>query len=226
MPKRLFVLAAAFVLGALPALSQTNPTGTISGKVVDPQGLAVPGVTVTAEAPTLQGARSATTSVNGDYIITFLPPGDYTVTFALAGFATVKESARIAGSASIPINVTMALSTVTESVTVVAQAQGEFNQTAQVATSYKADLIEKLPVARTMQQAALLTPGVSNTAPPGPCRSRARPRSRTCSWSTASWCRTTCATPRSTCSSRTRCRRRRPRPPPSPPSSGASRAGS
>ncbi len=167
MPKRLFALAGALMLSALPALSQTNPTGTISGKVVDPQGLAVPGVMVTAEAPTLQGTRSATTSANGDYIITFLPPGDYTVTFALAGFATVKESARIAGSASIPVNVTMALSTVTESVTVVAQAQGEFNQTAQVATSYKSDFIEKLPVARTMQQAALLTPGVSNTGPSG-----------------------------------------------------------
>ncbi len=61
----------------------------------------------------------------------------------------------------------MALSTVTESVTVVAQAAGEFNQTAQVATSYKSDLMEKLPVARTMQQAALLTPGVSNTGPSG-----------------------------------------------------------
>ena len=62
MPKRLFALAGALMLSALPALSQTNPTGTISGKVVDPQGLAVPGVTVTAEAPTLQGTRTATTS--------------------------------------------------------------------------------------------------------------------------------------------------------------------
>ncbi len=167
MFKRLFVLAAALALMAPPAFSQTNPTGTLSGKVVDPQGLAVPGVTVTAEAPTLQGARTATTSVNGDYIITFLPPGDYTVTFELSGFATVKETVRLAGSASIPLNATMALPTVTESVTVVAQAAGEFNQTAQVATSYKAELIEKLPVARTMQQAALLTPGVSSTGPSG-----------------------------------------------------------
>ena len=167
MFKRLFVLAAALALLAPPAFSQTNPTGTLSGKVVDPQGLAVPGVTVTAESPTLQGARTATTSVNGDYIITFLPPGDYTVTFELSGFATVKETVRLAGSASLPLNATMVLPTMTESVTVVGQAAGEFNQTAQVATSYKADLIEKLPVARTVQQAALLTPGVSNTGPSG-----------------------------------------------------------
>ena len=99
MFKRLFVLAAALALMAPPAFSQTNPTGTLSGKVVDPQGLAVPGVTVTVEAPTLQGARTATTSVNGDYIITFLPPGDYTVTFELSGFATVKQTVRVAGSA-------------------------------------------------------------------------------------------------------------------------------
>lgn len=135
MFKRLFVLAAALALVAPSAFSQTNPTGTLSGKVVDPQGLAVPGVTVTAEAPTLQGARTATTSVNGDYIITFLPPGDYTVTFELSGFATVKETVRLAGSASIPLNATMVLPTLTESVTVVGQAAGEFNQTALVATT-------------------------------------------------------------------------------------------
>lgn len=167
MSKRLFAAAGALALAALPAFSQTNPTGTISGRVVDPQGLALPGVGVTAQSSTLQGSRTATTSANGDYILAFLPPGDYTVTFELASFATVKETVRLAGSASIPMNVTMALSGVTETVTVVAQSAAEFNQTAQVATSYKSELIEKLPVARTMQQAALLTPGVSNTGPSG-----------------------------------------------------------
>ena len=39
------------------------------------------------------------------------------------------------------------------------QAPGEFGQTAEVATSFKKDFIEKLPVARTFQQAALMTPG-------------------------------------------------------------------
>ena len=96
MSKRLFAFAAAFLAAALPALAQTNPTGTLSGKIVDSQGLAVPGASVTAQSPVLQGLRSAVTSANGDFIIPFLPPGDYEVSVELSGFATTKHTARIA----------------------------------------------------------------------------------------------------------------------------------
>ena len=58
--------ALAFLLVAATAFAQTNPTGTISGKATDAQGLAVPGVTVTAESPALQGTRSTVTSSNGE----------------------------------------------------------------------------------------------------------------------------------------------------------------
>src|SRR5260221_270991 len=112
------LLAGALALLALPAFPQTNPTGTISGKVVDQQGLAVPGVTVKAQAATLQGSRSTTTSPNGDYIFPFLPTGDYLVTFELAGFGTVKQSVRIAVGTSIPLNATLTVSTASETVNV------------------------------------------------------------------------------------------------------------
>ena len=49
----------ALVLAAATASAQTNPTGTISGKVVDQAGLPVPGASVTAESPALQGTRTA-----------------------------------------------------------------------------------------------------------------------------------------------------------------------
>src|SRR5258708_18581042 len=86
MRMKIALLAGAFALLALPALPQTNPTGTISGKVSDQQGLALPGVAVTAQSPNLQGSRSVTTSTNGDYIIPFLHTGDYSVTFELPAF--------------------------------------------------------------------------------------------------------------------------------------------
>src|SRR6185436_11471100 len=54
--RTLRTLAAAWVIalvaGAVSA--QTIPTATISGKVVDQQGLAVPGATVTAQSTVLQ----------------------------------------------------------------------------------------------------------------------------------------------------------------------------
>jgi len=95
MRLKFFALVAAMVLlAALPLSAQTNPTGIISGKVIDPDGLAVPGATVTLESPALQGSRTAQTSTNGDYIVPFLPAGDYTVTFELTGFQRQQKQVR------------------------------------------------------------------------------------------------------------------------------------
>jgi hypothetical protein len=87
-----FVLVVLLLLLAPGSLlAQGVPTGTLSGRVSDPDGLSLPGVTVTARSPALQGPRSATTSPNGDYLIPFLPAGDYTVTFEIAGFQPLKR---------------------------------------------------------------------------------------------------------------------------------------
>ena len=167
MKLKFYALLSAIVLAALPLSAQTNPTGIISGKVVDPDGLAVPGATVTLESPALQGTRTAQTSTNGDYIIPFLPAGEYTVTFTLPGFRTVKQTTRVSPSETVTISPTLAVSTVSETVTVVGQTTAEFNQTAEVQTNFKQDLIDKLPTNRTFQDAARLTPGVQGTGPGG-----------------------------------------------------------
>ena len=73
----IWILTLACLLAATSVLAQGNPTGTITGKVTDPDDLVLPGVTVTAASPVLQGVRTAVTSANGDYIIPFLPAGDY-----------------------------------------------------------------------------------------------------------------------------------------------------
>src|SRR4030088_1780046 len=94
---------------AVHASAQGNPTGTISGHVSDPDGLAVPGATVTVASPVLQGLRTATTSSNGYYIIPFLPAGDYDVTVELQGFKTVKRTVGVKMAESQPLNITFAL---------------------------------------------------------------------------------------------------------------------
>ncbi len=157
------VLLLAFAAGAL---AQGNPTGAISGQVVDPSKLPLPGVTVTAASVVLQGTRTAVTSENGDYIIPFLPPGDYTVTFELTGFATLTATAKVEIGGTVPLPVTMALASVTESVTVTGAAT-EITQTATVAATYKSDMIERLPMGRTFNSYALLAPGVTDNGPNG-----------------------------------------------------------
>ena len=60
--------------------------GRSSGRIVDSQGLALPGVTVTVAGPNLQGTLTVVSTGNGDYIVPRVPPGTYTVTFELSGF--------------------------------------------------------------------------------------------------------------------------------------------
>jgi outer membrane receptor protein involved in Fe transport len=169
MTKTSRCLWAAAVLFAAQAtvFAQGNPTGAVSGQVVDPEGLALPGVTITAQSPALQGVRTTTTSGNGDYIIPFLPPGMYTLSFELEGFQTGQRTVQVEIAATIPLDVKLALATLTETVQVTGVAATEIAQTATVASTYKSDLVDKLPLGRTLQAATLLAPGVNDNGPGG-----------------------------------------------------------
>ena len=75
--KRLILFTAAWlILGSAGSLfAQGVQTGTIRGMVKDQQDLAVPGVTVTATSPALQGPRSTATDAEGLYVIPRAPAG-------------------------------------------------------------------------------------------------------------------------------------------------------
>src|SRR5262249_13222314 len=130
----LSALAAIAVSLASSAAAAQTPTGTISGRVVDSGGLAVPGATVTVTSPNLQGSRTAISSANGDYIFPSLPAGQYTVTFELSGFATIKAVKDVAPSQTLTVDVTMKPAAVSEEVTVSARVDA-FTNTVQNATN-------------------------------------------------------------------------------------------
>jgi outer membrane receptor for ferrienterochelin and colicin len=148
------------------ARAQTAPTGTISGKVVDPDGLALPTVVVTATSAALQGARSTMSSAHGDYIIPFLPTGDYDLAFDLAGFAPLRRTVRVQVAEAATLDVQMALGVLVET-TSVSAPEGTFTAAAPVASSYRATLIDRLPVSRDISGAVLLAPGTTATGPGG-----------------------------------------------------------
>ena len=159
-------IAAATWLGAAAAYAQST-TGTISGRVVDAQGLAVPGVTVTVTSPNLQGTRETVTSGNGDYILTLLPSGAYTVTFELSGFGTQTRTVSVAPTQVVPLEIELGPAAITETVQVVGRSADVFVATAQVATNFSQQLISELPTARDINAVLMLAPSVHPTGPGG-----------------------------------------------------------
>src|SRR4029077_15090651 len=83
--------AAVLVLLACASAFAQQTTGTITGRVVDQQGAAVPGATVTAKSPTTGVTRTETSDSEGVYRLAALPVGIYEVTAELSGFTTVAK---------------------------------------------------------------------------------------------------------------------------------------
>jgi hypothetical protein len=165
--RALLAITVSLAAAAAVATAQGNPTGTISGRVTDPAGLPIPGVVVTAASPALQGVRTATTSPNGDYIIPFLPAGDYTVGFELQGFSTVtRTNIGVAMAATRILDVGLKLATLAEAITVTGESP-DIASTGTVASSFKKDALERLPVGRGLNDAVLLAPSVAGTGPSG-----------------------------------------------------------
>ena len=157
---RTWLLIAATLMAAAPVARAQSATGTISGHVVDGQGLAVPGVTVTAASPNQQGLRSAVTSGNGDYIFPLLPPGIYTVTFELSGFGTVTEQRDVAATQPVALDVTLKPASISEIITVTGRSD-TFVNTVQAATNFKAETLARVDGSLNSQNVMETVAGVS-----------------------------------------------------------------
>ena len=161
----------AFIVLAFAGLAyaQGNPTGSVEGKVTDQDGLALPGVTVTAASAAMQGVRTTVSSANGDYIIPFLPPGIYDVSYDLPGFQAARlEQVAVVIAETRRADVSLKVAGVTETVQVSASAgSAEIAPNLTVASTYKASNLELLPIGRTLNAAVLLAPGVTDNGPGG-----------------------------------------------------------
>ena len=112
----LLVLSVCLLLIA-PAFVFAQTTGNIEGTVTDQNGGALPGVTVEATSPNLQGTRTATTGPDGRFRFVSLPPGSYKVTANLSGFGAAQKNANVTLDSTATVNLQMQLAT-KESVTV------------------------------------------------------------------------------------------------------------
>jgi hypothetical protein len=160
MRSRIILLALACVGLSAPALAQGNTTGSIAGRITDQQGGVLPGVSVTATSPALQGARTAVTSQHGDYVLAFLAPGEYLVSIEMAGFKTAARVVRVSSTQSVTVSAALELEGVAAQVVVTAPAPELVSRSVTAAATIRQASVDALPLNRGLDATVALAPGV------------------------------------------------------------------
>lgn len=117
----LVTACGAFLMPGAAAAQATN--AEITGRVLDQDGLGVPGATVTATNTGTGLVRSTVTAAEGDYTIPQLPPGVYAVTAELQGFRRgTAENVELTVGMRRTLAFSLSIGALTETVEVSAEA--------------------------------------------------------------------------------------------------------
>ena len=125
----------------------------------------LPGVEVSITSPAMiGGARTAVTDEQGAYRFTQLPSGEYQVSFKLAGFKTLNiDGVRVDVGATMTINGTLQIDTLSEEVTVISETPIIDLQATTVGVNWDEKQMDDLPYGRGIRGLARLVPGLSPT---------------------------------------------------------------
>jgi hypothetical protein len=157
-------LVALLAFSFVPvAAAQGVQTGTIRGVVKDATGGVLPGTTVAAASPAMQGARETISDEAGAYQFAGLPPGRYTINFQLAGFQTATSELTIALGSIERLDVTLTIG-VPDAVIVTAPMPSLLTRRSGGSNLLTSE-IEGLPTGRTPSLVAELAPGLTNNTP-------------------------------------------------------------
>ena len=158
--KCLFAAVCVLLTAAL-AVAQETTTGSIAGRVVDAQDLAVPGATVTVITP--QGPRTFTSDSSGAFFAPFLTPGTYEVKVELQGFRTFdRQNVEVRLGQRVELTLPLQVGDLTESVNVTGAAPVVDTSSTTTGAVIDSEMIQRLPVGRRFSDTLYLAPGVSS----------------------------------------------------------------
>jgi Carboxypeptidase regulatory-like domain len=160
----MILLMSVAALGvAQPLSAQSAGTGSLTGTVTDASGAVIPNVTVTATNSGTGQSYAASTSTNGAYRFSLLPPGKYNVKFAAAQFKPVESlAATVNVTETTVLNQTLEVGGQTQVVTVEATTGGVDTATSTLGTLVSGNSITALPLtSRNYTQVLDMSAGVS-----------------------------------------------------------------
>jgi len=157
------LLALMLAMAGIATAQET--TGAVRGRIVDAQGLPVPGVTVTATGT--QGVKTAVSDSDGRYNIPFLTPGAYTVRAELQGFKAVEHKTNVGLGQTVDVPLKMEVGGVTETVNVTGAPTVIDTTSTTTGAVISSDMLQQVPVGRRVSDALYLAPGVSSSGSAG-----------------------------------------------------------
>ena len=159
------VLLAFLIPLAGTAIAQET-TGTIAGRIVDAQGLEMPGATVTITGT--QGVKTVVSDAQGRFSVPFLTPGRYDIRAELQGFKAIDQKGVVVGvGQTVELPIRMELGNFSETVQVVVAVDVVNPITTTAGASLSSELLQRVPVGRTLGSALYLAPGVSSSGTAG-----------------------------------------------------------
>jgi Carboxypeptidase regulatory-like domain/TonB dependent receptor-like, beta-barrel len=119
----MFGMMFALLCAASVSPSAQDFRGGVTGRITDPSGGRMPGVTVTATNVATNVASTTTTNGDGDYAILFLNPGTYSVAAELSGFKkVVRQNLEVRVGEKLGLDLTLEVGTMAETVSVTAES--------------------------------------------------------------------------------------------------------
>ena len=127
-----------------PALAQQR--GSISGKVLDPDGLALPGATVVVTNAGTGFTREAITAETGAYSVPNLEPGTYDVAVTMAGFGNASRTGMVLSpGSSVTLELKLTVAGVQENLVVTGESPLVERTSNQIGGSLSRREIEEVP---------------------------------------------------------------------------------
>ena len=155
-----FVLVLAALLLSVPTFAQEQ-TGSVSGTVMDADGGAIPGVSVTITGPSF--SKTVVTNAKGFYRIPALQPGTYSVAAELDGFQKSEYSkVRVSLGGRLELDFTVHPDTVKEVIEVTAEAPIISLRASDTSAVISKEWVDKLPTGRDFTDVVSQVAGASD----------------------------------------------------------------
>ena len=162
----ILALALLLALSRPVLLAQSAGTAGLTGTITDPSGSSVPGVTVTLTNSDTNQVRTTTTTADGVYKFSLIPPGNYKVRFVASGFKPSEVPAVTLNVTETPVlDGKLEVGTQTEQVVVEAAAEALQTSSSTLGTTVNSATVTALPLSnRNYTQILGLTAGASTGA--------------------------------------------------------------